>query len=84
MRTTYGVTTTNESVEPIVLTDDKAYVRTNITPIDEPGTDEMPGFKGFSYDETEYTKDEYIIGMFSKIEDTDVLLTALLGGAGNE
>ena len=40
----------------------------------------MPGFKGFSYDELpRYTKDEYILGMFNKIEDTDVLLTALLG-----
>lgn len=84
MRTTYGVITANESVEPIVLTEDKTYVRTNITPIDKPGTEDMPGFKGFSYDETEYTKDEYIIGMFSRIEDTDVLLTALLGGAGDE
>lgn len=84
MRTTHGVTTANDSVEPIVLTEDKAYVRTNITPIDKPGTEDTPGFKGFSYDETEYTKDEYILGMFNKIEDTDALLTALLGGAGNE
>ena len=84
MRTTHGVTTANDSVELIVLTEDKAYVRTNITPIDKPGAEDMPGFKGFSYDETEYTKDEYILGMFNKIEDTDVLLTALLGGAGNE
>ena len=34
MRTTHGVTTANDSVEPIVLTEDKAYVRINITPID--------------------------------------------------
>ncbi len=84
MRTTYGVTTANDSVEPIVLTEDKAYVRTNITPINKPGTEDIPGFNGFSYDETEYTKDEYILDMFNKIEDTDALLTALLGGAGNE
>lgn len=84
MRTTYGVTTANDSVEPIVLTEGKAYVRTNITPINKPGTEDILGFNGFSYDETEYTKDEYILDMFNKIEDTDALLTALLGGAGNE
>lgn len=80
MRTTHGVTTANDSVEPIVLTEDKAYVRTNITPIDKPGTEDTPGFKGFSYDETEYTKDEYIISMSNELANANILLEAMLGG----
>ena len=83
MRTTHGVTTANDSVEPIVLTEDKAYVRTNITPIDKPGTEDTPGFKELVMRDRIY-KRRYILGMFNKIEDNDVLLTALLGGAGNE
>ena len=42
MRTTKGVTTANEAVEPLVLTEDHAYVRTNIKPINEPGTEDTP------------------------------------------
>lgn len=84
MRTTYGVTTANEVVEPLMLTEDKAYVRTNIVPINEPATEDMPGFTGFSYDETEYTKNEYIISMSSELNDANTLLAALLGGVANE
>lgn len=80
MRTTKGVTTANEAVEPLVLTEDHAYVRTNIKPINEPGTEDTPGFKGFSYDETEYTKDEYIISMSNEFANVNILLETMLGG----
>lgn len=84
MKTTYGVTTANATVEPLMLTEDKAYVRTNIQPISIPATEDTPGFTGFSYDETEYTKDEYIINMLSELNDANTLLTTLLGGADHE
>ena len=38
------------------------------------------GFKGFSYDETEYTKDEYIISMSNGLANANILLEAMLGG----
>ena len=53
MTETRGVRTANENVEPLLLTEERAYVRSNIVAIDEPGSEEMPGFKGYSYDEVE-------------------------------
>lgn len=84
MNVTKGVRTANETVEPIVLTDSMAYVRSNIVAINEPGTEDNPGFKGFSYDETEYTKDEYIMVMANQVNDNNILLATMLGGAQNE
>lgn len=80
MKTTKGVRTANEVVEPLVLTQDKAYVRTNIQPINEPGTEDMPGFVGFSYDETEYDKDAYLTSMSQELAETRGLVAAMLGG----
>lgn len=80
MEITKGVTTANEVVEPLVLTQDKAYVRTNIQAINEPGTEDMPGFKGFSYDETEYDKDAYLTSMSEELNETKGLVAAMLGG----
>lgn len=44
----------------IELTESKVFVASNITPIEEPGTDEQQGFTGFEFDLAEYSKDEYI------------------------
>lgn len=71
-------------MEPIVLTDSMAYVRSNIVAINEPGTEDDPGFKGFSYDETEYTKDEYITLMANQVNDNNLLIATMLGGAQDE
>ena len=38
----------------------KDAIAENITPVTEAGTDEQPGFTGYEYDLTQYTKDEYI------------------------
>lgn len=46
--------------EPKVIDEFSVWVAENITPVSEPGTDEQPGFEGYEYDLTQYTKDEYI------------------------
>ena len=46
--------------ETQVIDEYSVWVAENITPVSEPGTDEQPGFVGYEYDLTQYTKDEYI------------------------
>jgi hypothetical protein len=56
----YG--TQRSTVEPLKmeLTDSKVFIASNITPVNEPGTDEKSGFAGFEFDLVEYDKDEFI------------------------
>lgn len=46
--------------EAIEILSTKVLVRENIIEVHEEGTEMSPGFDGWQYDETEYTKDEYI------------------------
>ena len=78
MTETRGVRTANENVEPLLLTEERAYVRSNIVAIDEPGSEEMPGFKGYSYDEVEYSKDEYIAILSQRVADANTAIDDLL------
>lgn len=78
MTETKGVRTANETVEPLELTEDKVYVRSNIVKVEEQGTDEMSGFTGFSYDEIEYTKDEYIATLSQRVADANTAIDDLL------
>lgn len=78
MTETKGVRTANETVEPLELTEDKVYVRSNIVKVEEPGTDEMSSFNGFSYDEVEYTKDEYIATLSQRVADANTAIDDLL------
>lgn len=78
MTETRGVRTANENVEPLLLTEERAYVRSNIIAIDEPGNEEMPGFKGYSYDEVEYSKDEYIAILSQRVADANTAIDDLL------
>lgn len=78
MTETKGVRTANENVEPLLLTEERAYVRSNIVAIDEPGSGEMPGFKGYSYDEVEYSKDEYIAILSQRVADANTAIDDLL------
>ena len=50
------------TVEPLELelTETRVFVSSNIIPVNEPGTEEQPGFVGWEFDLIEYTKDEYI------------------------
>lgn len=56
----YG--TQRSTVEPLELelTETKVFVASDITPVNEPDTDEQPSFIGFEFQLVEYEKDEYI------------------------
>ncbi|WP_195230593.1 hypothetical protein [Coprococcus comes] len=56
----YG--TQRSTVKPLELelTETKVFVASNISPVDEPGTEDQPGFTGYEFDLVEYDKDEYI------------------------
>lgn len=56
----YG--TQRSTVKPLELelTETKVFVASNISPVDEPGKEDQPGFTGYEFDLAEYGKDEYI------------------------
>lgn len=56
----YG--TQQSTVKPLELelTETKVFIASNITPVDEPGTEDQPGFTGYKFELVEYDKDEYI------------------------
>ncbi len=72
------------TVKPLELelTETKVFVNSDIVQVNEPGTDEQPGFTGYEFTLTEYEKDEYIKLQAEKNEflgkqvtDTQVALT---------
>lgn len=50
------------TVKPLELelTETKVFVNSDIVQVNEPRTDEQPGFTGYEFTLTEYEKDEYI------------------------
>lgn len=46
--------------EELELTETKVFVSSDIKEVNEPGTDEQPGFAGYEFTLIEYSKDEYI------------------------
>ena len=56
----YKAVRSTQQPEPKVIDDFSVWVASNITPVTEQGTEEQPGFEGYEYDLTQYTKDEYI------------------------
>ena len=71
------------TVEPLELelTETKVFVSSNIIPVNEPGTEEQPGFVGWEFDLIEYTKDEYIkiqaeknVALEQQVTDTQLAL----------
>ena len=58
----YGKVRSTKQPEQKVIDDYSVWIAENITPVTEAGTDEQPGFTGYEYDLTQYTKDEYIKG----------------------
>ena len=59
MKTYQNVQSTVEPLE-VEITESRVFVASNVTPVNEPGTEDNPGFVGFQFDLLEYTKDEYI------------------------
>lgn len=56
----YGKVRSTKQPEQKVIDDYSVWIAENITTVTEAGTDEQPGFTGYEYDLTQYTKDEYI------------------------
>lgn len=78
----YG--TQRSTVKPLELelTETKVFVSSDIVQVDEPETDEQPGFTGYEFTLTEYEKDEYIKlqaekneSLGQQVTDTQVALT---------
>ena len=56
----YGKQKSTVRPEELELTETKVFVSSNITEVNESGTEAQPGFVGWEFDLIEYTKDEYI------------------------
>lgn len=56
----YGLQRSTVEPSKLELTETKVFVSSNITPVDEPETEEQPGFTGYEFSLVEYDKDEYI------------------------
>lgn len=71
----YG--TQRSTVEPLALelTETKVFVSSNITQVNEPGTEEQPGFTGYEFELVEYDKDEYIKIQAEKNESLEQQVT---------
>ena len=77
----YGKVRSTQQPETQVIDEYSVWVAKNITPVSEPGTDEQPGFVGYEYDLTQYTKDEYIkmiddknAALETQVTDTQIAL----------
>ncbi len=78
----YGKQKSTVKPDELELTESKVFVSSNITEVNEPGTDEQPGFSGYEFTLTEYEKDEYIKlqaekneSLGQQVTDTQVALT---------
>ena len=74
----YG--TQRSTVKPLELelTETKVFVASNITPVNEPDTEDQPGFTGWKIETEEvYEKDEYIKLMAEKNDSLDQQATDL-------
>ena len=69
-----GVRSTAPSVSKMEKDENFIYTRSNIQKIDEEDTEMRPGFHGWQYDETVYTKDEYIDRLDKQLTDTQLAL----------
>lgn len=56
----YGLQRSTNVPQEIEILETKVFIASDVTPINEQGTEEQPGFIGFEFHLTEYTKDEYI------------------------
>lgn len=71
----YGKVRSTKQPEQKAIDDYSVWVAANINPVSEPGTDEMPGFEGYEYDLTQYSKDEYIKMIDDKNASLDEQIT---------
>lgn len=73
--------TQQSTVKPLELelTETKVFVASDITPVDEPGTGEQPGFTGYVFELVEYDKDEYIKLQAEQNKQVNDLMNTVLG-----
>lgn len=71
----YGKQKSTVEPQELELTETKVFVASNITPVNESGTEEQPGFTGYEFDLVEYDKDEYIKLQAEKNDALEVQLT---------
>ena len=55
-----GIVQSTEKPSDIDIRETKVFVASDVKEVKEEGTDERPGFSGYSYNLKEYDKDEYI------------------------
>lgn len=67
----YGLQRSTVTPPEVELTESKVFVTSNITPVDEPETEEQPGFTGYEFQLMEYDKDEFIKMQNDKLESQD-------------
>lgn len=77
----YGKVRSTVKPEPLVVDEYSVWKHTDIQKVDEPGTDEMPGFSGYEYGMIQYEKDEFILAQEEKnaklekqVDDTQLAL----------
>lgn len=77
--TNHGKVRSVQQPEQIVIDDYSVWLAANITKVAEPGTVEQPGFDGWEYDLTQYTKDEFILNQAVQNQEINNLMNIMLG-----
>lgn len=71
----YGKQRSTIKPDKLELTETKVFVSTDITEVNELGTDERPGFVGYEFNLVEYDKDEFIKNQSEKNADLEEQVT---------
>lgn len=71
----YGKVRSGQQPDRKVIDDFSVWIAENIVPVTENGTDDQPGFTGYEYDLTQYSKDEYINLIDDKNESLETQIT---------
>lgn len=75
----YGKVRSTVEPESIVIDEFSVWQHTNITPVNEPGTDEEPGFVGYEFNMVQYDKNEFILQQAAMNQELNSLVNTMLG-----
>ena len=77
----YKKVRSTQQPETQVIDEFSVWVAENVIPVSEPETEGQPGFEGYEYDLTQFTKDEYIkmideknVSLETQVTDTQLAL----------
>lgn len=73
----YGKVRSTVKPDPLVIDDFSVWESTDIQDVNEPGTEEMPGFVGYEYQLKQYEKDEFILAQAAQNETLSGEVTSL-------